>query len=404
MRGIAAGWGRVRRKSPKQIAQILALRLGDAVGVSERDFPLYERDVFDSARAASLRPARGGPVRRVAWVIVPPGIGSGGHTTLFRMLHEAAAAGIENTLYFYDRYDGDFEVNLQRLREGWPWLDCAVSPIPAQLDGFDAYIASSWQTAHVIGARTRDAEGRRLYFVQDFEPWFYPRGTLAALAEDTYRFGFDNVALGDIVHKTLRRELGVDAHLVPFGQDTMNYRLEPGDGRRDGVAVFAKVGNDRRGYRLCILALREFQRRHPTQPIHVYGDTVREPDLRVINHGYLPPARLNELYNAVIAGLVLSFTNISLVPAELAAAGAVPVMNDDAAARELFANPRAIWAPPTPTGLAAALGRAVEAPDLGAQAREVAAWRGPSWDDTGAAFVDVLVGRAVHDPSVGNLF
>ena len=124
--------------------------------------------------------------------------------------------------------------------------------------------------------------------------------------------------------------------------------------------------------------------------MHVYGDTMREPGLRVVNHGYLDPAGLNALYNAVTAGLVLSFTNISLIPAELAAAGAVPVLNEDAAGRLVFDNPAAVWAAATPTALADALARVVETADPEAQARAVAAWRGASWDDAGAAFVSML--------------
>ncbi|TFV84077.1 glycosyltransferase family 1 protein [Microbacterium sp. dk485] len=386
---VGALWRRVRRKSPRQLAQRVVSRLADAVDLAERDFPLHEADIFDSTRAGHLaRAARSAPTR-IAWIVVPPGIGSGGHTTLFRLIRHAARAGISNTLFFYDRHNGDFQVNVERLRRGWPDLDCDVQPLPDRLDGFDAYVASAWPTVHALATRTEHTAARRVYFIQDYEPYFSPRGTLSTLAEDTYRFGFDNIALGPMVVRTLERELGVASHVVPFGQDALAYAHRDDGSPRAGVAFFAKTNNERRGYRLALLALREFQRRRPDVPVHVYGDTVRETGLRVVNHGYLTPGELDALYNAVVCGLVLSFTNISLIPAELAAAGAVPVMNEDAAARLVFDNPAAQWAAPTPTAIADVLERIVgaSAAEQQARARAVAAWRGPSWEETAEAFL-----------------
>lgn len=37
--------------------------------------------------------------------------------------------------------------------------------------------------------------GRRVYFVQDYEPYLYPHGSAYTLADDTYRFGFQAIAL-----------------------------------------------------------------------------------------------------------------------------------------------------------------------------------------------------------------
>ena len=50
---------------------------------------------------------------------------------------------------------------------------------------------------------------RRLYFIQDFEPYFYGRGSMYSLAEDSYRFGFRCIALGQMVAGTLRSEVGI---------------------------------------------------------------------------------------------------------------------------------------------------------------------------------------------------
>ena len=53
----------------------------------------------------------------------------------------------------------------------------------------------------------RDASrARRLYFVQDYEPYFYATSSESMLAENTYRFGFtaitatDTLASNGVIH------------------------------------------------------------------------------------------------------------------------------------------------------------------------------------------------------------
>lgn len=381
----------LRRHTPREVAQRAALRLADGLDAHELEYPLLRSDVADShdlptpqpfARASAARP-------RVAWVAFPPGAGSGGHTTLFRMMESARTAGFANTLLLYDRYGSDLDHKAQIVRSAWPWLDADIAPMPERVTGYDAVVASSWPTAHAVAART--VEGRRLYFVQDFEPLFYPRGAMYALAEDTYRFGFRNIALGRMVHDLLRSETGVQGDLVPFGCDTATYHLMPPAGRRSGVTFYAKRGNDRRGYSLAIRALEVFHVRHPEEPIHVYGDRVDDAAFPAVNHGNLAPEQLNALYNTVVAGLALSFTNISLVAEELLAAGAVPVVNDSPLARADLPNPYATWAEATPTALADALSAAVEHRDRDDHGVRVAhSVLGRSWNPTGEAVAAIL--------------
>ncbi len=393
---IAGAWRRVAAKSPRQLAQIAARRLVARTGADELDMPLRDADVWDSSRA--LRPARpgvAGAPRRIGWVVVPPTPGSGGHTTLFRMIAAAERAGHRSTLLFYDRYAGDFATNVRRVRQGWPWLRCEIRDVFDPLTDLDVLVASAWQTAHVLATRSADLEVARFALLQDYEPDFYAHGAIRALAEDAHRFGIDGIALGGMVAERLRAELGVESRVIPYGTDRGVYRLSAPERDRRGVAFFAKAGNDRRGYRLGVLTLRELQRVAPEVPVHVYGDRLREPGLRVHNHGYLRPDELAALYNRVCAGLVLSFTNPSLVPAELAASGAVPVMNDLPGARAVLDNPHMSWAPATPAALARALVEAVQAVDSGPErSRALAAWPTPTWDDTARELLSVIAPSA----------
>ena len=198
----------------------------------------------------------------------PPSAGSGGHTTLFRVVQAMESRGHDCTLFLYDRHRGDNDAQAAVIRENWPHLRSTVRDARAAMDGADVLVATSWGTAHVLACS--GAPGKRCYFVQDFEPFFYPRGAEYELAQDTYRFGFRCIALGEMVAKLLREEVGIEPDTVPFSCDTETYHLLPRPGWRRGVVFYARPGTARRGYQLGKLALEEF---------HKFG--ARRPDPRV---------------------------------------------------------------------------------------------------------------------------
>ncbi|MBZ4486904.1 glycosyltransferase family 1 protein [Microbacterium sp. cx-55] len=374
---------RVRGRSPRYLAQYAALRLTARLRAHELEFPLLSQDLADSA---SLRP----PVERernvdrapeVAWLAAPPGPGSGGHTTQFRMMAAAIEAGQKTTLLLYDRHGGEFARKADVVRRAWPWMTADIRPAPDRITGYDAVVATSWPTAHVAASRVD--EGRLLYFVQDYEPYFVPHGAEYALAQDSYRFGFRHIALGHMVQDALRDEVDAASDFVPFGCDTDIYRALPAAGPRRGVVFYAKRSNDRRGFALAIRTLSAFHEACPDEPIHIYGDAVDDAPFPHVAHGNLDPTALNALYNTVVAGLALSFTNISLVAEELLAAGAIAVVNDSPLPRADLGNPHAAWARATPSALAEELITAVRRPDRDAHAARVAASVvGRSWRET----------------------
>ncbi|MFD0820767.1 hypothetical protein ACFQ0D_21195, partial [Micromonospora zhanjiangensis] len=323
------------------------------------------------------RPARGTPLT-VGWVCAPPGPGSGGHTTLFRMVEAVEAAGHTCVLYLYDRFDGELRPRVELIRRCWPNVRAEIRSVADGLPPLDAYVASAWETAHVLAARA-DLKTRRLYFIQDYEPLFYPPGSEYVLAEDSYRFGFRSITVGPMLADLLAERFGVRAAVAHFGCDTETYRLtEPGP--RNGVVFYARRDTARRGYLLGVMALREFHRRHPDREIHLFGDPTARVPFPATNHGKLSPAGLSELYNRCTAGIALSFTNASLVPDELLACGVVPVVGDNPYARGGLPNPHIRWTEPTPYRIADALGAVVEG-DRPAPAELAASVRSRPWSD-----------------------
>ena len=398
--GLASLAARLGRQSFRELSQRGVNRLYRAMDVAELEFPLLPGDIADSRRLRLRVPDAAPPTdrpARVGWVCTPPAAGSGGHTTLIRMISELEKQGHECVLFLYDRHGGDIRQQERVIREYWPSLKAPVRSVAAGIDGVDACVASGWQTAHAL-ARHSEAEAlQRLYFIQDFEPYFYPRGSLYALAEDSYRFGFRPIALGHMVADLLRSEVGVEPDVVEFGCDTEVYSLT-GTENRTGVVFYEKPGNDRRGFILGRLALEEFHRSHPDQPIHLYGGAGSQWTIPVIRHGRLTPPELNLLYNRSVAVIAMSFTNISLVAEEMLAAGTIPIVNDAASARADLAHPEAVWAAPTPGGIADALAATVAAPGIRERAERAAAGVRQGWDDTARNVAALILAEIYPGP------
>ena len=324
---------------------------------------------------------------RVNWVVEPPGRHSGGHTTVFRVVRYLEAHGYINRIYFYNPHMGD-HAYFKRIARDYYSLTCPIDDVRDGMTDAHAVVATAWQTAYpVFNARSA---GKRFYFAQDYEPYFYPRGSNTVFAENTYRMGFHGITAGRWLAEKLTAEFGMPADHFPFGCDTEKYRVQPGSSR-SGIAFYARIGNARRGLELGLLALQLFAQRQPDCDIHLCGERIEDLPFKRINHGLVSPAQLNEIYNCSFAGLSLSLTNVSLVPYEMLSAGCIPVVNEAEHNRIVLDNPHVRYAEPTPQALAAALEDIVTAAnfaDLSSRGAESVV--SVSWYDASAAVESIF--------------
>jgi glycosyltransferase involved in cell wall biosynthesis len=342
-------------------------------------------------------PVEPGEPLTIAWVCAPPAPGSGGHTTMFRLISALEQAGHRCILYLRDEHGWDLAPHERAVRSWWPEVQAEVRDAWEGIEDAHAIFATAWETAYPVLASP--ARGKRFYLVQDFEPAFYPAGSEYLLAEATYRFGFHGVTAGRWLSKLLARDYGMSADPFDFGRDH-TYALAAGPPvERTGVCFYSKPGTPRRAHELAVLALDLFAERHPEIEIHLYGQESKRLPFAATDHGLQTPQELNALYNRCAAGLVLSATNVSLVPHEMLAAGCIPVVNDAEHNRIVLDNDHVAYAAATPFEIAAALGAIVERPfaERAAAAEAAAASvQGASWDDAGAVIVriveDVLAG------------
>jgi glycosyltransferase involved in cell wall biosynthesis len=197
----------------------------------------------------------------------------------------------------------------------------------------------------------------RCYFVQDFEPYFFAPGSQYAFAEQTYRWGFHGITAGRWLAHKLQVEYGMPADWIGFSYDRDLYR--PLGKARSGQDVFfyARRNTHRRGFELGLLVLADVARRLPKTRFLLAGDDQLNAHIpfRHKCFGSLPLSRLAQLYSRCDAALVLSFTNLSLLPLELMACGCPVVSNTGPNVEWLLNAENCVLAEPSVESLSDAL-------------------------------------------------
>jgi O-antigen biosynthesis protein len=306
----------------------------------------------------SMQWSVGGPLR-LAWICRPPGAGSGGHTTMFRMAGALERAGHECHIYIQDEHGWSLRQHRETIRRWWPWVRAEIRDFASGVDDSHAIFATGWTTAWAL--LSVEAAGARCYFVQDFEPSFYPAGSEYLLAEATYRFPLHAITAGRWLAQYLGDHYGTDVRHFDFGCDIHHYKLIAGT-ERAGICYYCRPDTPRRAHELAVAGLALFAEANPRVPIHTFGQNPGRLPFRVETHGLLTPSQLSILYNGCIAGVVLSATNVSLVPYEMLAAGCIPIVNDGDQNRMVLNNPHVIYCLPMPHEIAHQLNRLVNQP------------------------------------------
>lgn len=331
----------------------------------------------------------------IAWISSPPGAESGGHQNLFRFIKFAEEAGHRSTIYLYDQTGHTLRAihNMLASSSAYPDLSARIvhyDPTVGVAAETQAMFATGWETAYP--AYSDPSRARRFYFVQDFEPMFYPSGTEYVLAENTYRFGYHGITAGGWLSDKLRREYGMNADHFDFAVDRSLYRLT-NTAPRSEVFFYARPVTSRRAFELGMLSLADFAAARPDIVINLVGWDVSDWDVPFShrNLAALDISELNDVYNRCAAGLVLSLTNMSLLPLELMSSGVAPVVNDALNNRLVSDNPYIDWVAASPPAIARKLIEVIDRPDAVVRSSQMAASLVDlDWSKSGRQFLDAL--------------
>lgn len=327
------------------------------------------------------------------WLMPPPGKGSGGHINIFRFIQFLEDAGHSCKIYLYSSHGTSRISDIRALMgDSYPvvkadmeWLEENREMAPA-----DGIFATSWETAYA--SFNSPIQAKRFYFVQDFEPYFYAVGGLYALAENTYKFGFFGITAGGWLATKLKCDYGMVTGHFNFGSDSNIYSFQNKDKRKE-ILFYARPYTERRGFEVGVMALDLFHKKHPDYTINMVGYDVSNYDLPFPykNLKTLEISELNELYNRCAAGLVLSFTNMSLLPLELLASGTIPVVNDGENNRLVSNNQYIAYSSNDPVSLANTLSNIITREgqiDYAFNASN--SIEDTTWDESGRKFVTIV--------------
>src|SRR5205814_5591965 len=140
--------------------------------------------------------------RRVAWLIPRLIVGGGGHRNVLRAAYQLERIGYEIELYFTDG-DADERELTHLIHAHFYPLKGQVARYEGSIAPCDVLFATHWTTVK-LALDNREAAREVMYFVQDFEPLFYPMGSEYILAENTYRKGLYHITTGQWCECILR--------------------------------------------------------------------------------------------------------------------------------------------------------------------------------------------------------
>lgn len=271
----------------------------------------------------------GGPLR-LAWVVPPWSIGSGGHTTIFRLIRQLELRGHRNAIFLFESPYGRRGRRAAELREEIrthfvPGLQAEVFVGLEDFDSADVAVATGWTTAYPVRDLPRCRE--KAYLVQDHESEFFATSTEAIWAEATYHMGYRCIAYTPWMADILTSRYGAEARSFECGTDLDTFDFADDSQREEEViAVYARRETERRAVDLAMAGLAVLAERRPTiRPVLFGSRQYVELPFSAEDLGVVAPARLSQLYREAQVGVVFSLTTHSLVAQEMMASG-LPVV------------------------------------------------------------------------------
>ncbi len=238
----------------------------------------------------------------------------------------------------------------------------------------DISIATYWITAYPL-LKFNKTLGK-FYFIQDYEPLFFPAGFIYGLAEATYRFGFRAITNTAGLYYEYTKNYGDKAEYFTPSVDKKIFYTTPRTPKTPTpespfLIFFYGRPISRNGFELGVAALKKVKKRYGNR-IKIFSagsnwsrDTY-DPQGDIVNLGVLPYEKTAELYRNCDLGVVFMFTkHPSYLPFELMACGC-PVLTNTNSATAWFLkdNLNCALTEPTVSSVAERIATLIENPDL----------------------------------------
>jgi O-antigen biosynthesis protein len=390
------------------------------------DTPSFKKSVAEIERAdycekdlrenetllARFREVSNFDVRTINWFLPYVKGGYAGIRTLLRFMdYFHRSKRVENRVVIYDKPNADPDRIKSTLAGVFPQLqNFEVFVLKnGELDALpacDVAVATLWTSAYQV-LKFKKATGK-FYFIQDYEPLFYPAGSLYALAEATHRFGFYSIVNSPGLWEFYQRQYSSPGTYFTPAVDKEIFH-PPASRIADGkfrLFFYGRLGAARNAYELGVLAIRRLKEKWGDKlEVYVAGSpsqlTPRSRKTPIFqNLGFLPYAKTGDLYRGCDAGLVFMMTpHCSYIPLELMGCGAAVVSNRNQANSWLYRHgENCLLSEPSISDIVENISKLIEDPSLTKRlsANGFATVAGLSWEPEMEKVLNFICRRDEH--------
>lgn len=270
-----------------------------------------------------LLPKKDNGKKKIAWVVPHPGKGSGGHRTIIQNVNALIKAGYECDIFVEEDGVSTSQMVKDKINEWYEPCEAGVFVGFNIQKDYDIMFATGWQTVDFV--RKLPAK-KKAYFIQDFEPWFFPMGDQYLITENSYRFGYLPVTIGKWLAHKMKNEFDTPAQYFDFGADLKVYKPLEKMQKENAICFVYQPEKSRRCDYIGLKALKLVKALRPDVKIYLYGSNAPASfDFACENLNIIPIQECNKLYNRCKVGVCMSASNPSRIPFEMMATG-LPVV------------------------------------------------------------------------------
>jgi hypothetical protein len=296
-------------------------------------FSFIDRYYFDISSIEN-QISKNSEVDCISWLIPDFNIGGGGHMIIFFMAKELEKNGIKSIFYIYPPFNWhDSQKAMQIIQTHYVKLEFAeINYLNVESQTrivSNILLVSDWGS--IFYSKLLYGHNLTVHFVQDLEPYFFPRGSKYLLAEIAFREVKHFISNSKWLHQVMINDYNKVGYHIDLGYDQNVYKcLNEWDEREFAIAFYSRDFTERRAVKLGIIILSQLIKLLPNIKVYFYGDNrdLTDGKAQFVHCGILSYDELSALYNRCKIGIVFSATNYSIIPQEMNACG-LPVIDID---------------------------------------------------------------------------
>lgn len=304
-------------------------------------FQITQEDIDKSIKTTSAKKPKN--IKSATW-FVPyfDHLSFGGIFTIFRFIEHLDKMGVANNVLIYDRPTLDVPAIENEVKDRFPYMKRTTigifDPSADEIDDIpetDIAFCTFWVSAYLLLKFNKTK--RKYYFVQDYEPLFYPGGATFALAESTYRFGFQGVVNTPGLLAAVNKRHGMQGvSFIPAVDRSIYYPAKKIDNKKIRIFFYARPNNPRNAFNLGVQIIKQLLDQHRSDiEIITAGAQWKESEFglkgKIKNLGLLNSLdEVAELYRSCDIGFVYMLSkHPSYQPFEFMASGMATVTNNN---------------------------------------------------------------------------